>query len=392
MDRLFGSDILHTWVLGFVEAAVGFTLQIVKYIGHHNIDRNYSQSPKKLVEIIRRFPSHSSLQPMKKHVVYMDIYELFQSSNSQGVGNPMNTTGHLKLREANNLPSALLQIYFALSDREILPDGIHWSKNNGFSKPYFTPRQVVINAINAVIEVHWYMKAESLTETQMKTFQMLISNAQAHMLILDVVRKRIIHKAQSPKKEYVDLPVNTIGLMNNVKFELITHMVDAKRECGCDNSVRDTELGEMLMKMCKLLFADTNRRYNTVLRDMLLKYLHLQYMGIARKGLLDIDVHCLRMVQSNRVRNSSKFVCVTEERDVRTNSMYAQQCIRWCAQQGGYRTKQDLARWNVHPMILMVCNYKKQKLEHILIHIIVLCYSQLFNVCRNSYAGKCNKS
>jgi hypothetical protein len=72
MDRLFGSDILHTWVLGFVEAAVGFTLQIVKYIGHHNIDRNYSQSPKKLVEIIRRFPSHSSLQPMKKHVVYMD--------------------------------------------------------------------------------------------------------------------------------------------------------------------------------------------------------------------------------------------------------------------------------------------------------------------------------
>jgi len=42
------SDILHTWVLGFVEAAVGFTLQIVKYIGHHNIDRNYSQSFLKL--------------------------------------------------------------------------------------------------------------------------------------------------------------------------------------------------------------------------------------------------------------------------------------------------------------------------------------------------------
>jgi hypothetical protein len=108
MDRLFGSDILHTWVLGFVEAAVGFTLQIVKYIGPHNIDGNYSQSPKKLVEIIKRFPSHSSLQPMKKNVVYMDIYMncFNRLIRSQGVGNPMNTTGHLKLREANNLPSA----------------------------------------------------------------------------------------------------------------------------------------------------------------------------------------------------------------------------------------------------------------------------------------------
>ena len=83
MNRLFGSDILHTWVLGFVEAAVGFTLQIVKYIGHPNVDDRYSQSPKKLVEFIKRFPSHSSLQPMKKHVIFTNIYDLCHAANSK---------------------------------------------------------------------------------------------------------------------------------------------------------------------------------------------------------------------------------------------------------------------------------------------------------------------
>ena len=29
MQRLFGTDILHTWVLGFVEACVGFSLSVI---------------------------------------------------------------------------------------------------------------------------------------------------------------------------------------------------------------------------------------------------------------------------------------------------------------------------------------------------------------------------
>lgn len=48
MIRIFGSDILHTWVLGFVEACVGFALLIIKYISYSNVDDTYSQSPKKL--------------------------------------------------------------------------------------------------------------------------------------------------------------------------------------------------------------------------------------------------------------------------------------------------------------------------------------------------------
>jgi len=353
MNRLFGSDILHTWVLGFVEAAVGFTLQIVKYIGHPgaNVDDRYSQSPKKLVEFIKRFPSHSSLQPMKKHVIFTNIYDLCHAANSKRTDNPMNVTGHLKMREANNLPSALLQIYFALADSDLLPDDLHWCKQKGFDKPYFNPRQAVIHAVNAVLEVHWYMKADSLTESQLNTFQMLVSNAQAHMLLLDVIRKRIIHKASIPRKDYVDVAVSSINLMSTVKFELITHMVEAKRQCGCDNSVRDTELGEMLMKMCKVLFADPNRRYHTVLKDMLRKYLHLQYMAIARKGLIDCRTP---LQESSKGKTSMKVICVTECREIKTNCMYKTQVVKWSNQHGGYRTKHNPTKWNVHPMLLLV--------------------------------------
>ena len=42
MQHLFGTDILHTWVLGFVEACVGFSLQIIKYIGYANVDGEYT--------------------------------------------------------------------------------------------------------------------------------------------------------------------------------------------------------------------------------------------------------------------------------------------------------------------------------------------------------------
>jgi hypothetical protein len=349
MNRLFGSDILHTWVLGFVEAAVGFTLQIVKYIGHPNVDRTYSQSPKKLIEIIKRFPSHNSLQPMKKHVIFTDILELYQSPTSKKGTNPLHTTGMLKRRLASDLPCALMQIFFALSDEDLLPSDFNWSKNMGFSKPFFSPRQILINALNAVLEVHWYLKATSLSESQLTTLQMLISNAQAQMLVLDVIRKRIISKATTPKKEYVDIPVSTIGLMNNVKFEMLTHLVDAKKQCGCDNNARDTELGEMLMKSCKVLFNDTNRRYHTVLKDMLRKYLHLQYLSIAAKGLVDNKSAVVLSNDSSKAHNTSD--C---ERDFKTNRSYKKQEITWVQGSGAYRTRKDGANWCVHPMLKLV--------------------------------------
>ena len=354
MNRLFGSDILHTWVLGFVEAAVGFTLQILKFIGHSNVDKAYSQSAKKLIEIVKCFPPHNALQPMKKHVCFVDIYEMFQSDSNRKGHNSMHTTGHLKMREGNNLPCALLQIFFALADEELLPSDFLWCKNKGFGKPYFSPRQVVINAINAVLEVHWHLKAPSLCESQLNTLQMLISNAQGHMLLLDVMRKRIVHKASSLKSEYVDLEVTKVGLMNNVKFEMLTHFVEGMRQCGCDNNVRDTEHGEMLMKLCKVLFSDTNRRYSTVLKDMLRKYMHLQYMAIARKGMEDAHIKKSIGIDARKAHNKSTVICRDEEREFKTNSSYAQQHILWNSQRGEYRTKSDGDKWKVHPMLLLV--------------------------------------
>jgi len=38
MLRIFGSDVLHTWTLGFVEACVGFSLQMIRYIGWSNVE------------------------------------------------------------------------------------------------------------------------------------------------------------------------------------------------------------------------------------------------------------------------------------------------------------------------------------------------------------------
>lgn len=354
MIRFFGCDILHTWVLGFVEAAVGFSLQIIKYIGHPNVDHSYRNSVKRLIEIIKDFPSHNSLQPCKKHVRFSDIYDLVVSESSKKSSNPRNTTSILKMRESSKLAPAVLQIYFSLAEDTLLPSDLNWSRNRGFSEPHFSPRQILINALNAVLEVHWYLKCGALTERQLQTLQLLISNAQAHMLILDVMRKRILHKALTSKSEYEDLSVETVGLMNNAKLECITHLVDAMRESGCDNNARDTEAGESLMKICKVLFTDTNMRYHTVLKDMLQKYLHLEYLAIAKLGMKDSNIASSIALDSSKDHNSAKTLIQNDEREFKVNQCYKQQSVFWSAQSGEYRTEKDGSDWNVHPMLKKV--------------------------------------
>jgi len=150
-------------------------------------------------------------------------------------------------------------------------------------------------------------------------------------------------------------------LMNNVKLEMLTHLVEGMRQCGCDNNVRDTEHGEMLMKLCKVLFSDTNKRYSTVLRDMLRKYLHLQYMAIARKGMEDANIQRTIAIDVRKAHNKSALINSDVERDFKTNSNYAQQHVVWSSRHGEYRTKKDGANWKVHPMLLlvsmtMICN------------------------------------
>jgi len=124
MIRLFGSDILHTWTLGFIEACVGFSLQIIKYIGYPNVDETYRLSVKKLIDIIKEFPGHNSLHPVR-HILFSDIYSLFQSNSSKKGFNPKHLTGILKMRESFKLASALLQIFFALAHKDILPSDVN---------------------------------------------------------------------------------------------------------------------------------------------------------------------------------------------------------------------------------------------------------------------------
>jgi hypothetical protein len=352
MIRLFGSDILHTWVLGFVECCVGFSLQIIKYIGFNNVDKKYTQSPKRILEIIKKFPAYNSLQPVRRHVMFDDIWDICIALSSKKASNPKNITGMIKMREKIKLVSALFQIYFALADSTLLPTDMQWCRRVGFNEPYFCPRQIVINALNAVLEVHWYLKAGSLTEVQLITLQMLIANAQAHMLVLDVMRKRIIEMALSTKENFEDVNVQKIGLMNNVKFELISHLVESMRQCGCDNNARDTEHGERFMKICKLLFADTTRRYHTVLKDMLRKFLHLEYMYIAQKGFEDANVASFLPIADNKRHNKSVQLTSYEDVTIQTNNRYRKQTIVFRVD--GFKTKCDGSNWLVHPMLKMV--------------------------------------
>ena len=354
MQRLFGMDILHTWVLGFVEACVGFSLQIIKYIGYTNVDTNYSGSPRRLIEIIKQFPAYNSLQPMKKHVRYDDIYELMQTPTSNKAYNPKNITKILKMRESCKLPPALLQILFALADADILPNELNWAKKQGFSEPYFSPQQVLINALNAVVEVHWYFKCGALTERQIQTLQMLIANAQGHMLVLDVMRRRIIEKALTVKDKFSDIPVIESNLMSTVKFEAISHMPEAMRQCGCDNNACDTEMGEMLMKLCKVMFADTSRRYHTVLRDMLTKYLHLQYLAIAQKGFADTNVTNVILPDTSKSHNTTKTILANTSFEFKTNRNYRTQKIRFG--HSLFKPLEGERSWNVHPMLKLVKN------------------------------------
>lgn len=352
MLRIFGSDILHTWVLGFVEASVGFSLQIIKYIGYSNVDADYSQSPKRLVEILKKFPAYNSLQPVKRHIIFQDIWEMCLAASSKKVTNPQNTTGIIKMREKIKLLSALLQLFFALANEDLMPSDASWSRKVGFKEPYFSPRQVLINALNAVLEVHWHFKVGALTENQLVTLQTLIANAQAHMLVLDVVRKRIIEKALSTKDKFEDLEICEVKLMSNVKFELITHMVESMRENGCDNNARDTEHGEKFMKICKLLFADTTRRYHTVLKEMLMKYVHLEYMAIAEKGFVDAAIPSMLALDESKIHSSNVTIYSSGSTQFKSNVSYKKQLVVFKGD--GYKTKNDGSNWFVHPMLKLV--------------------------------------
>ena len=113
----------------------------------------------------------------------------------------------------------------------------------------------------------------------------MIANVQGHILVLDVVRKRLIKKSTSSKVSFQDFNVETMSLMTNPKLELLSHFPQARRDAGCDNHVRDTSEGELYMKVIRSLFNSTSKRHDSYLKEMLRKHQHLLYLKWMRRGM-----------------------------------------------------------------------------------------------------------
>ena len=280
MLSYFPPDVLHTLIKGIVEMSLGFVLQILVAMGR--IDEKFAGAVNLIAKLISLFPGDSSFHPVR-HIHFEDIWELFASESSKyKSSNMLNTTGHILMKESYKLLSALLQLMLCLLSDHLLPVEVQWSVDFGFEEPYFSVKQIVLNTLNAVFEVVWYSYAPSLSATQIVTFKMLIANVQSHMLLLNMLRKRILLRASFAKKRhrmstkkngkngnkkaaaaFHDPCVGKVCLYFNPKFELLSHFADSRVLSGCENYVRDTNYGELMMKLIRTLFGTTSKRFNT---------------------------------------------------------------------------------------------------------------------------------
>ena len=245
MLRMNPPDILHTVPHGIMEYNLGFALQCIKLFS--KLDDRFSRGPKYLSDNVRFFPNFHSLYPVR-HIHFPDIWSICVSDNAKKEGKSTGTTNIINMSEFYKIVSALFQVLFSCLDSRILPTTTDWCKEFGFSRPYFNPRQVVVNSLMSTLQIHWYIHVNSLSETQVVTLQMLISNAHAQLQILDFMRKRLLHRKsykKSSKVEFMDLPTSALSLMENPKLEMLSHLPQCIRENGCDTSAFNTELGEL---------------------------------------------------------------------------------------------------------------------------------------------------
>ena len=349
MMRLFQPDILHTWTRGMQEAVVAYTLQCIEVLS--SIDEEYVNAPQLLAETIRNFPAYNSLNPIR-HFRFQNIWDMVKSDTGKEKKNLFWTTGILKGQEGYKIPAAHLQLLFSCGEPNLLPDHFNWCKKYSFQEPYFNPQQVILHALNAVMEVHWYVHASSLTERQLVTFEFLVSNAQAHVMSLDMMRKRLVQLyTKKAKESFKDLNVREMKLMNNVKFEILSHLPEAKRQSGCDNNIRNTEWGEGCVKKSKVLFNATQKRYLTVEKQMLQKYMHTEYISLARLGLTG----AIKGIENKESTNVSEVLATFGDWTLKSSKHYKQQKIVVRDNRGKKEWVPENAEpWNVHPMLLQV--------------------------------------
>jgi len=216
--------------------------------------------------------------------------------------------------------------------------------------------------LNAIIEVYWYSNATSLTETQLRTFNLLIGNVQGHILVLDVVRKRLIKKSTSSKVSFQDFNVETMSLMTNPKLELLSHFPQARRDAGCDNHVRDTSEGELYMKVIRSLFNSTSKRHDSYLKEMLRKHQHLLYLKWMRRGMdhrlakKERDVMACEEASCSSKRSFINLTLVqTDVFIFQTNASYKNQILLFSTDSNKYVREESIQELNIHPLLKLVC-------------------------------------
>ena len=404
MSRMHPPDILHTVIHGSMEYCLGFSLQVVQLIA--SIDKkSFGLSPKLLEDSIRSFPACNALHPVR-HVKFENVWDLVPSSNSKEKGKSTLTTKLILMKEYFKIPSAFFQVLLCCSNPLIVPDSIEWSKNVGFEEPYFNPMQVIVNSLFSMLIVYWYLHAPSLTENQIVTLQLLIANTQAHLLVLDVVRKRMIERnrpalkkrktnskvakedgfdassrtpsssssnsstcssssrsiivdnaSESIVSKSKDLSLENVSLLINPKFEMLTHFPQCIRDAGCDNSVRDTQLGELFMKLVRVIWGMTSKKYASVEYEMLKMYRNLQFLDIIKKGvqhrLGGVDVFTQKRTDKSKAYLRDLFLSESANYKFACNCARKQQSIQWNVQKGYYESE-DGSCLAVHNILLDV--------------------------------------
>jgi len=458
-----------------MEYSLGFALQIIKLIS--SLDRSgHGRSCKLLEDAVKKFPSFNPFNPVR-HVHFENVWEVVPSPNTNGKGKPSNTSNVVVMKEFYKIPSITFQVLLCCSsDPQIIPNNYTWCQEQGFEDPVFNPLQVIVNSLYSIMIVYWYLHAPRLSETQVVTLQQLVANAQGHLLVLDIVRKRMIelskpksalktvvcnssNKSESSypiekgisckssiigvkgntstkqkstntfecnnyfgrssssrsssssssntcsnrrsssstsgssscsssicsstgassricefkEEEYFsdnsafnnnsdfvkkkrDLSLEDVCLLTNPKFEMLTHLVYCIRDSGCDNSVRDTQLGELFMKLVRGIWNTTSKKYVSEHYEMLKKYRNLLFLDFMKKGIvhrLGDNIFSQKRLYQGKAYMKDIHVHYSDQLSFAVNCISDTQSITWNVLNSTFESM-DGKSLNVHNCLLDV--------------------------------------
>lgn len=353
MLRMNPPDILHTVPHGLMEYTLGFVLQCVKLVS--SIDnKSFGRGPHILSDNVRFFPNFHSLYPVR-HIHFPDLWDIYVSESSKNKGNSTNSTTLLTLNEYFKIPSALFQVMLTCIDTRIFPNNMEWCISFGLSVDPFNPMRIVVNALMSTMKVYWYIHSESLSETQIVTLQMLIANAHAQLQILDLMRKRLLHRSYwttRSKCPFSDMCIEDIGLLENPKLEMLSHIPDCLRNNGCDTSAFNTALGELEMKVVRPIWNTTSKRKGSETLEILRKYRNLSLLEIIRQGIVNENENwCPR--QKDVKKNHRSDVKIAEGRNFDFFCNKGQR-INWIESTNSYEAILSESL-KVHDFLLEVC-------------------------------------